>query len=101
MKRKNRVGLTGSQGAAPIWGLFMKRIHDGLDKTEFPVPEGIRFENVDRKTGSPVKKLSKDSIQVALRTEDNLNQNNPGRRKVQTQNNEHRSAPSGLIRDAF
>jgi len=101
MKRKNRVGLTGSQGAAPIWGLFMKRIHDGLDKTEFPVPEGIRFEYVDRKTGQPVKKLSKDSIQVALRTEDSLNKNNPGRRKVQTQNKEHRSPPPGLIRDAF
>lgn len=67
--RTNNVGLTGSQGAAPIWALFMKGIHKGLEKKDFKIPDGIKFITVDKKTGTPVQKVSESSIRVALRDE--------------------------------
>jgi len=68
--RKNNLGLTGSQGAAPIWSLFMKDIHKGLDDSDFEIPEGIKIKIVDKSTGQIVPKGSKNSLQVALRNED-------------------------------
>ena len=63
--RRNNVGLTGSQGAAPIWTLFMKDIHQGIDETDFIIPEGVTIKTVDKMTGQPAAKGAKNSIQVA------------------------------------
>ena len=68
--RKNNLGLTGSQGAAPVWSLFMKDIHKGLDDSEFPIPKGIKIKTVDKSTGQLVAKGSKNSVHVALKDED-------------------------------
>ena len=68
--RKNKLGLTGSQGAAPVWSLFMKDIHKGLDDSDFKIPEGIKIKTVDKFTGQLVAEGSKNSIHVALRGKD-------------------------------
>jgi len=67
--RTNNAGLTGSQGAAPIWALFMKEIHKGLDKKDFKIPNGVNFITVDKNTGQLVGKDAKNSIQAALTDE--------------------------------
>ncbi len=42
---------TGSRAAAPIWLQFMQEILRDKEIREFPVPEGIVFVKIDRKTG--------------------------------------------------
>jgi len=74
LARKNNVGLTGSQGAAPIWTLFMKDIHQGLDEADFRIPKGVTVKTVDKTTGQPAAKGAKNSLQVAERR--------PGRKGV-------------------
>jgi penicillin-binding protein 1A len=68
--RKNNFGLTGSQGAAPVWSLFMKDIHKGLDDSEFKIPEGIIIKTVDKSTGQLVAEGSKNSVHVALKDDE-------------------------------
>src|SRR5262249_12899805 len=45
------VSLSGSQAALPIWTQFMKSATAGRPNTEFEVPEGITFAEIDRDTG--------------------------------------------------
>jgi len=52
LRTAKKVGLTGDRAAAPIWTLFMQRILAAEPYQEFPIPEGIRFEMVDPRTGS-------------------------------------------------
>jgi 1A family penicillin-binding protein len=68
--RKNNLGLTGSQGAAPVWSLFMKNIHKGLDDSDFKIPEGIKIKTVDKSTGQLATEGSKNSLRVALKDEE-------------------------------
>ena len=42
---------TGSRAASPIWVAFMSTILKDRPVREFPVPEGIEFMKVDRRTG--------------------------------------------------
>ena len=42
---------TGSRAAAPIWLEFMKEVLRDKEIEEFPVPEGIVFVKIDKKTG--------------------------------------------------
>ena len=44
---------TGSKVAAPIFGEFMKTVYSKRKPMPFLVPEGIKFVNVDIKTGIP------------------------------------------------
>ena len=44
-------GETGSRAALPVWMDFMRDAHAGRPRREFPVPAGITFTLVDRKTG--------------------------------------------------
>jgi membrane carboxypeptidase/penicillin-binding protein len=45
-------GLSGSEGALPIWADFMKQALDlQLPTTAFPVPSGITFANIDATNG--------------------------------------------------
>ena len=45
------IGLTGSQGALPMWMAFMKRATAGRGNRAFAVPDGIVFAEIDKATG--------------------------------------------------
>jgi penicillin-binding protein 1A len=47
----NSVGITGSRSAAPIWADFMMKALKSDPERDFPIPDNIRFEKVDVKTG--------------------------------------------------
>jgi len=47
----NRVGITGGRGAAPIWADFMIKALESEPERDFTIPDNIRFEAVDAKTG--------------------------------------------------
>ncbi|MFO7912462.1 MAG: PBP1A family penicillin-binding protein [Desulfotignum sp.] len=51
MKDANGIGITGARGAAPIWADFMLQALAGEPERTFPIPENIRFEQVDPDTG--------------------------------------------------
>jgi 1A family penicillin-binding protein len=42
---------TGGRLACPVWTTFMVKAHEGLPPTDFTVPGGVKFHNVDRETG--------------------------------------------------
>jgi penicillin-binding protein 1A len=83
----NHVGITGGRSAAPIWAQFMMQALESTPERDFPIPDNIRFEKVDTKTGcSPVEEhisllgkiLFKESektieiIEIPLKTEQKL-----------------------------
>jgi penicillin-binding protein 1B len=45
------TGLSGGTGAVPIWTRYMNAIAGAEPVTEFPVPEGITFAEVDETSG--------------------------------------------------
>lgn len=45
------VGISGSDGAVPIWARYMREITRGDANREFPVPGGIVFAPVDIQSG--------------------------------------------------
>jgi penicillin-binding protein 1B len=45
------IGLTGGQGALPIWTSFMKRATAGRGNRAFTVPDNIVFAEIDKATG--------------------------------------------------
>jgi penicillin-binding protein 1B len=45
------VSLTGTQAALPIWTEFMRTALGGRPNTQFEVPEGVSFAEIDRDTG--------------------------------------------------
>jgi len=60
-------GFTGSRAAAPIWAEFMLKASEGEPYREFPIPDDIRFEQVDPVSGCRAVSLSGESVRVALR----------------------------------
>lgn len=52
MKDKNGVGLTGGRAALPIWTQFMQKALANTPFSDFPIPPGIEFEQVDPRTGT-------------------------------------------------
>ncbi len=55
----NHVGITGGRSAAPIWADFMTKALKSEPERDFPIPDNIRFEKVDTRTGcSPLAKKS-------------------------------------------
>jgi membrane carboxypeptidase/penicillin-binding protein len=68
MRDKQGRGITGGRAAAPIWTEFMMKATDGEPPREFSVPADIRFEKVNPLTGSAANVLTRDPVQVALRT---------------------------------
>ncbi len=50
---KNKNGITGGRGAAPIWAEFMKKALASQPERDFPIPDGIRFESVGSVSGCP------------------------------------------------
>ncbi|HEU5162728.1 MAG TPA: penicillin-binding transpeptidase domain-containing protein, partial [Thermoanaerobaculia bacterium] len=45
------VGISGSDGAVPIWARYMNAVTAGREPIEFPVPGGIIFVQTDVATG--------------------------------------------------
>ncbi len=66
---RNGKGLTGGGAAAPIWAYFMKKGLRGKSRTNFPVPEGIRFAQVDENTGFIANLDTRKKIRVAVKNE--------------------------------
>ena len=46
-----RLGLSGSQAALPIWTSFMKNAIAGRGSSSFAAPDGVSFVEIDRDTG--------------------------------------------------
>jgi len=63
---KNRIGITGSAGALPIWTLFMKKIENSLSGRDFPVPPGITFKYINLHDGTEVPASDPNGIRVAV-----------------------------------
>ena len=59
-------GETGARSALPIWLGLMKEIHTDLEKTDFEIPEGIVFTNIDNKTGNLVAPGSSQIVRQAF-----------------------------------
>ncbi len=62
-------GLTGGSAAAPIWAYFMKKGLQGKSHVNFPVPEGIRFAEIDEETGFIANLSTRKKIKVAIKNE--------------------------------
>lgn len=56
--KKKRVGLTGGDIAAPIWGQFMEEALKGTKATDFVVPDGVVQEQVCTTDGLKASALS-------------------------------------------
>ena len=70
MIERSGRGLTGGGAAAPIWVLFMKKALQGKNRVKFPVPEGIKFEKVDARSGTLPDGQSVKTMNVALKEEE-------------------------------
>jgi len=62
----NGKGLTGAHAAAPIWGMFMKRVLKNVEKQDFELPEEVRYEQVNLHNGFFSPDKSEDTLRVAL-----------------------------------
>jgi len=60
-------GETGSRAAAPIWVAYMKAALRDRPKRNFPVPEGIEFARIDRKTGLLAQVGAEETVFQAFR----------------------------------
>lgn len=58
------TGLSGSDGAVPIWARLMNEITAAQEDSEFPVPHGIVFAETDSSTGGLVTPLCPRSLMV-------------------------------------
>jgi penicillin-binding protein 1A len=69
MVDRNGRGLTGGSAAGPIWTYFMKKALSGKSPANFPVPEGIRFVEVDSETGYIANISTKQTMRVAVKND--------------------------------
>jgi len=53
---------TGAVAAGPIWLRFMQEVLEGTPKKIFPVPEGIIFRQIDKETGRPPTRETRNVI---------------------------------------
>jgi membrane carboxypeptidase/penicillin-binding protein len=69
MVDRNGRGLTGGGASAPIWTYFMKKALSGKSQVNFPVPEGIRFVEVDSETGYISNINTQKTMKVAVKND--------------------------------
>ena len=69
MVDRNGRGLTGGGASAPIWTYFMKKALSGKSQVNFPVPEGIRFVEVDSETGYIANTSTEKTMKVAVKND--------------------------------
>jgi len=64
-------GITGATGALPVWAKIMAAATINNPYKDFPIPEGIRFETVNIRTGIPQELSTSNSpaLKVALTTD--------------------------------
>jgi len=67
LRDANRVGITGSRGASPIWVDFMMKATAGESSREFGKPPNIHFESVDATTGKKASYFTKAPVAVVLK----------------------------------
>ncbi|MBU1196294.1 MAG: PBP1A family penicillin-binding protein [Proteobacteria bacterium] len=70
----NHAGITGGRSAAPIWADFMRNALKSDPERDFPIPDNIRFETVDVRTGCNLD-LEEDNargLTVALKSDQHL-----------------------------
>lgn len=67
LRDTNRVGITGSRGATPIWVDFMMKATAGESSRDFGMPPNIHLENVDATTGRKASFFTKEPVQVVLK----------------------------------
>ncbi|MEJ2040977.1 MAG: penicillin-binding transpeptidase domain-containing protein, partial [Desulfosarcinaceae bacterium] len=67
LKDVNRVGVTGSRGAVPIWTAFMRKATEGEPARPFVQPAGIQMQACDPVTGRAVDGRDPRAVWVALR----------------------------------
>ncbi len=67
----NKAGITGGKIAAPIWADFMKNALKSDPERDFPIPDNIRFEDVDTTTGCNPKEESQalEVLKVPLKSD--------------------------------
>lgn len=58
---------TGASAALPIWVDYMKEAVEGAPSTDFAVPPGIVFANIDNETGKLASTKSKKAVREAFR----------------------------------
>jgi len=61
-------GITGAEGALPLWIEFMKAATEGEPPRDFPIPPGIRFVTVDVRTGVPADSGETMTVPLPLET---------------------------------
>ena len=66
---RSKNGLTGASAAAPIWTFYMEKALQGKNQIKFPIPEGIKFEKVDVRTGTLADNQSTETMNVAVKEE--------------------------------
>jgi len=67
LRNANRVGITGSRGASPIWVDFMMKATAGEASRAFDMPPNIHLESVDATTGRKASFFTKQPVQVVLK----------------------------------
>ena len=73
LKAKGHLGITGGRGAAPIWADFMKQAVAAQPPRDFPIPDGIHFEDADIKTGCAAKLSDAgETMSIPLKQNQNL-----------------------------
>ncbi len=66
IKDKNGVGITGGRGAAPIWADFMIRSTAGDPMRDCVIPEDIKFEEINIRTGCKSDGTTNETLKIAL-----------------------------------
>ncbi len=61
-------GITGSDGALPLWIEFMKAATEGEPPRDFPIPPGIKFDTVGIYSGIPADSGEVMSVALPLET---------------------------------
>ena len=59
-------GEVGGRSALPIWARYMKEAHKNLPFTDFPIPEGIVFAEIDGRDGKLATELSERKFKQAF-----------------------------------
>ncbi len=73
LKTRGRLGITGGRGAAPIWADFMKQAMAAQPPRDFPIPDGIHFEEADIKTGcAPKSTGAGETMSIPLKQNQSL-----------------------------
>ena len=59
------TGLSGAQGAVPIWTRYMQAVSSGQPNTDFPMPGGISMTEVDETSGGLATPMCPPNVIVA------------------------------------